>query len=83
MYSRHPIYLVSHLIFGFLSYYYTVLVYYIVVYQFIQYIFNVRFFIFEMKIKSGNSLEHTLIKLSEYVAGYLFAAILHNMNEDA
>lgn len=75
MFYRRPIYFFTHLILGFLGYWYPEILYGTLGYQFLQYFFNVRIFMFEMSLKQGNSLEHTLIKLSEVFAGYLLAML--------
>jgi hypothetical protein len=75
MFSRHPIYLVSHVILGFIGYFYPRVLYATLGYQFVQYILDIRFFLFEGVIKSGNSIEHTAIKLGEVGAGYIIALL--------
>ena len=75
MFSRHPIYLVSHVILGFIGYFYPLVLYATLGYQFVQYILDIRFFLFESAIKSGNSMEHTAIKLGEVGAGYVIALL--------
>ena len=75
MFYRHPIYLITHIIFGFLGYFYHTVLYGTIGYQLLQYILNIRIFAFEMSIKSGNSIEHTAIKLSEIGIGYLLAKL--------
>lgn len=40
-----------------------------VMYQLAQYIFQVRVFAWEGEIRSGNSWQHTALKLSEILAG--------------
>jgi len=77
MFFRHPIYLISHLVIGFASYRYIKLLYGFIAYQFLQYALNIRFFVFELKIRNGNSLEHTLIKILETLAGYFLAVLLY------
>lgn len=72
MFKRHPIYLVTHVILGAIGYFYPEVLYATIGYQFIQYILNIRFFLFEGVIKSGNTLNHTLIKLGEVAVGYIF-----------
>jgi hypothetical protein len=75
MFSRHPIYLVSHVILGFIGYFYPLVLYATLGYQFVQYILDIRFFLFESAIKSGNSIEHTAIKLGEVGVGYVIALL--------
>jgi len=75
MFYRHPIYRITHIIFGFLGYFYPKVLYGTIGYQLLQYILNIRIFAFEMSIKSGNSIEHTAIKLIEVGIGYLLAKL--------
>jgi hypothetical protein len=44
-------------------------------YQFVQYALDIRFFLFEGVIKSGNSIEHTATKLAEVGVGWLLAML--------
>lgn len=78
------IYILNHILIGFLvgliKYKY-ILILGIIVYQFIQLIFNVRFFIYDFKIKKGNSLNHTLNKLFQYVSGFLISVIVIKLNK--
>ncbi|NDB86580.1 MAG: hypothetical protein EB127_28375 [Alphaproteobacteria bacterium] len=75
MFKRHPIYLVTHLILGFLGYFYPEVLYATIGYQLSQYALGIRFFLFEGVVKSGNSIEHTAIKLGEVGAGYVIAML--------
>ena len=75
MFKRHPIYLITHLILGFLGYFYPEVLYATIGYQFLQYALDIRFFLFEGVIKSGNSLEHTAVKLGEVGLGYILAML--------
>jgi hypothetical protein len=75
VFQRHPVYLITHLLFGFIGYFYPQVLYVTIGYQVFQYMFNVRFFVFEMKLKTGNSLEHTAIKLGEVAMGYFIAML--------
>jgi hypothetical protein len=45
-------------------------------YQFLQLVLNKRFFLFELRVKNGNSLEHTVVKLVEFFVGFLIGTIL-------
>jgi hypothetical protein len=75
IFHRSPIYFVTHIILGFLGYFYPTILYATIGYQFAQYACNTRFFLFEMKFKSGNSLEHTALKLAEIGIGYVLAML--------
>jgi hypothetical protein len=67
------LYVVVHIAIGFAAYYSNPVLVVFLVYQVLQYAFNVRVFAFEGVIRPGNSLEHTLIKLGQTAVGYLFA----------
>lgn len=69
-FKRHPIYFVLHVLFGFIGYFYPDVLYAVLGYQVLQYVFNIRVFMMEMKIEKGNSVTHTAIKLVEVAAGY-------------
>jgi hypothetical protein len=75
IFQRHPIYLVTHVILGVIGYFYPKVLYLTIGYQFAQYFLNIRFFLFEGAIKSGNSLQHTAIKLIEVGVGYILAML--------
>jgi hypothetical protein len=67
------IYILSHIVIGYIAFFYTELLVAIFGYQVLQLLLNVRFFIFSWKIEAGNSIEHTIIKFLEYLVGYLIA----------
>ncbi len=46
-----------------------------VLYQFIQYMLNIRVFPIEGKILLGNSIQHTGLKLAEMGLGYMVGII--------
>jgi len=73
IFKRHPIYLVTHVILGIIGYFYPKVLYLTLAYQLAQYFLNIRFFLFEGAIKSGNSLKHTALKLAEVALGYIIA----------
>ena len=75
MFKRHPVYLITHLILGFVGYFYPMVLYATVGYQVLQYGMDVRFFLFESAIKTGNTLEHTAMKLGEVGVGYVLAML--------
>jgi len=80
VWPRPMIYLISHILLGFLSYFYPEVLYATIGYQLTQYIFDVRFFLFEGIFRQGNSLEHTIIKLSEVGIGYVLAMLSKALN---
>jgi hypothetical protein len=70
------LYVVVHIAIGFAAYYSNPVLVVFLVYQTLQYAFNVRVFAFEGVIRPGNSLMHTLIKLGQTAVGYAAAAAL-------
>ena len=75
IWPRDNIYMISHLVIGIIGYFSPALLIAFIAYQFIQYIFDFRFFLFEMTIKKHNSLEHTAYKLMEAFLGYIMTMI--------
>jgi hypothetical protein len=75
IFKRHPIYLITHIILGAIGYFYPNVLYATLGYQFLQYTLNIRFFLFEGAIKSGNTLNHTGLKLAEVGLGYILAMV--------
>jgi len=81
MYRYPLVYSLSHLTVGFISYKYLWLIPIIVIYQFIQYMKNIRFFFLgssKSLINKGNNLSHTIYKLFEYIVGFIIAYIYYN-----
>lgn len=76
IYQKPFHYTLSHVIIGFLASYYTWVGVFALLYQITQLILNVRFFPAEWKIEQGNSIEHTLLKLSEMSIGYIIGSLL-------
>jgi hypothetical protein len=76
VWQKHPIYGLLHVLFGIIAYFSPAFLTIILSYQLLQYFLGVRFFAFEQEIRSGNSLEHTMLKLSEIAIGYILAPIL-------
>ena len=77
IYDKPVIYTLSHVMIGFVGYFYIELLVLFLIYQFSQLLMNKRFFLFEWKLKEGNSLQHTLYKLRETVVGFVLAAFIH------
>jgi heme O synthase-like polyprenyltransferase len=67
------IYILSHIFIGYIAFFHTELLVAILGYQVVQLLLNIRFFIFSWKIETGNSIEHTALKLLEYSLGYFIA----------
>jgi hypothetical protein len=75
VWQKHPIYGIIHVLFGVGAYFSPVFLVIVLSYQLLQYCLCVRFFAFEQEIRQGNSLEHTMLKLSEIAIGYILAPI--------
>ena len=73
IWSRPPIYTLIHGLTGIVGYFYPILLVLSVAYHFLQYVLDVRFFVFSGTYEDGNSLEHTGVKLLEMACGYLIA----------
>ena len=74
-YDKHFIYTLSHILLGFIAVWYPTLGLLFIAYQLLQYFLQIRFFLFSLEIKEGNSLYHTIRKISEIAVGY-FAGLL-------
>ena len=48
----------------------------LLIYQFGQLVFNIRYFININKIIKGNSIKHTINKLLDYIFGYFIARFI-------
>jgi hypothetical protein len=73
---KDPVYIVIHVLSGVLAYFIPVIIHLVVFYHVLQYMMDVRFFGFQGEIRSGNSFEHTLLKLLEVLAGYLMIKLV-------
>ena len=74
MYQTPPLYMAIHVVGGALSYFYPLLIVLFVAYQLLQLILGIRFFVFTMEIREGNSILYTLYKLAQFFIGYGIAA---------
>ena len=72
-------YTVSHVVFGFISAWYSIVGILVLIYQLGQFLFNVRVFPVERQILPGNSVNHTLKKLAEIGIGYSIGHIMKSM----
>ena len=73
VYEKPFYYALIHVVAGFLAFHYTWVGIVFVMYQLVQLFLNKRFFVFEGKIKDGNSATHTAFKLGEFSIGMLIA----------
>jgi len=69
-YERAPYYMFIHFLFGFIAVWVPSIGVLAVLYQILQFIFNVRTFPLELTIKPGNNITHTGLKLVEMGIGY-------------
>ena len=63
------LYVFVHICIGAVSVYYPLVWIPVIVYQFGQYVFNVRIFVFSLEICEGNTLFYTFCKLLQYCIG--------------
>jgi len=73
-------YTLSHAIIGFMAVWYPLIGILGLTYQLGQLFFNVRVFPVERIIKHGNSVSHTLTKLSEIGLGYFIGYLIKTNN---
>ena len=76
VYEKPFYYALIHVVAGFLAFHYTWVGIVFVMYQLVQLFLNKRFFVFEGKIKDGNSARHTAFKLGEFLIGMLIAFVI-------
>jgi len=74
---KDTIYIFIHFLSGMIIYFVPWTIIPIVGYHLLQYFMDVRFFGFQGEIRHGNSVEHTLVKLLEIYAGYLFIKLVY------
>lgn len=80
MYQTPPLYIAIHVIGGAISYFYPILIALFIGYQLLQLALGIRFFVFTMEIREGNSILYTLYKLAQFFVGYVSAASLSQRN---
>jgi len=78
MYQTPPLYMALHVVGGAISYFYPALIALFVAYQLLQLILGVRFFVFTMEIRQGNSVLYTLYKLAQFLVGFAAAFFIEN-----
>lgn len=76
LYKRAPYYMVIHFLLGFIANWIPFIGILAIVYQVLQLVFNVRTFPFELRVESGNTITHTLLKLFEMGLGYSIGFII-------
>lgn len=77
IWPKDPLYVLIHVLSGVIVYFIPAIIIPILIYHGLQYFMNVRFFIFQGEIRPGNSLEHTLVKLLEVLAGYSLIKLVY------
>jgi hypothetical protein len=75
-FDKHFIYTLSHILLGFIAVWYPTLGLLFIAYQLLQYFLQIRFFLFSFEIKHGNSLYHTIRKISEIAVGYFIGLLV-------
>ena len=73
---KPPIYIIIHILSGFLGYFYPMILVLSIAYHLLQYALDIRLFTFELTYREGNSIEHTSVKLLEVLSGFLIASVL-------
>ena len=76
VYKKPFYYALIHVVAGFLAFHYTLFGVVFIMYQLLQLYLHKRFFVFEGKIKDGNSARHTAFKLGEFLIGMLIAFVI-------
>ena len=76
IYKKSSVYLIIHIVLGVTSFFYTPVLWGFLIYQTTQLLLNKRFFLFEWRIKNGNSIEHTVVKLIEFFFGFLIGKLI-------
>ena len=83
LYYKKPIYYtVIHIIMGTIAYYYSSFIAIYLLYQLGQWYIGKRFFLFQWKIEDGNTWFHTLIKIGEFMMGWIFAYFINLTKEN-
>ena len=78
IWDKPPIYTLIHVATGIVGYFFPSILVASVLYHFLQYFLDVRFFALEGTYEDGNSLEHTALKLGEMMVGYILAFAFKN-----
>ena len=76
IYQKHPKYIITHVILGVIAAFYMPVLWGFLIYQITQLVLNKRFFLYEWRIKNGNSIEHTVVKIIEFFSGYIVGKII-------
>ena len=76
VYEKPIIYLLIHVGLGIVAAWVNWLAPAMLLYQATQLVLNRRFFLFEMRVREGNNVKHTAIKLIEFFIGYAIGSTL-------
>ena len=80
LYYEKPIYYtLIHIVIGAFAYYHNIIGIIYMFYQFTQLYLDKRFFLFQWKIENGNTFVHTLIKLGEFMLGWILIYGIEHM----
>jgi hypothetical protein len=79
LWPRPLIYSILHILSGFIAYLYPNVFILIILYHLLQLHLGVRFFLFELTYREGNSIEHTAVKLLEVISGFLAAFVIFTL----
>ena len=78
VYNIPILYSITHVLIGVITIWYPYIGIAFLLYQFIQYMLDVRVFIFSGEIKKGNNIYHTSYKLLEMCIGMIIGYIAHS-----
>lgn len=79
-FDKPLIYTISHVLLGFIAVWYPLLGLLFIAYQLLQYLLNIRFFLFSLEMKEGNSAYHTIKKLGEIAIGFVIGLLIKNLS---
>ena len=80
---KPPIYIFIHILTGMIAFKYPLFLIAIIGYHIFQLVFGIRLFVFDVNLKTGNSIEHTALKLAEVGLGYALAVLIQYVSEEA
>jgi hypothetical protein len=76
VYARPGYYALSHFILGFVGAWLPWVLWLALIYQAAQLLLGVRFFPVERRIRNGNSVSHTGVKVVEILAGFIVGLVV-------
>jgi hypothetical protein len=78
VYAVPCVYVASHLLLGAVGYDLPIIFVFVLLYQLFQYACDIRLLPFSLTYEPGNSLVHTLKKLTQVALGFLLVAVHHH-----